>query len=249
MHRNRSGVIAVSLLIASVGTALLYSWDSDRTQAAQKSAALNWARQISAQVLTLSLYAQEQNTSNPIAWAVKFLTSGPETRPMQMTTLDVDPSSQAIEKHILRPNQVFTYEKLIFPNQGKGIRVQIKMEYLGFLGTHSRWGNDFLLSFLLLTLFVSSLKLGKRFFVESSLTEPKRVEPEMVLSWVEQAQTQLILLGRDIKTVIQEAHALTRGPSRPQTSMLKDQTLHLSSSFAKTAQLVQDLRKRVDSIK
>ena len=129
-------------LAAGVTTGI-YLVDAEQWNLYQSRSALNWARQISAQAEGMAFSARQKGEADPIGWAVNFLTQGNEPRIMKVKKV-ILADDEADENSQISSPKTFTYTKLFTAEDKTGIRVEIALDYVGFLGAKTRIANDLL---------------------------------------------------------------------------------------------------------
>jgi hypothetical protein len=217
---------------------------------------LDWSRQISQQTEALSLYAKDRGETDPIAFAVKFLMVGDESRPARIKIFFDKENTSALENFSFNPSiGTFFYSKVLNTQTGEGIQIQIQAGYIGFLGTHSTWTNDWGILITFLLIFVGLwgaihwrhrrnnqdlARLEKLMGQEEVLLEGIRTarmdraqsDPiewkQPVLEWVQEAKKILFSLGTHIKSMTQEAKALAEVVAKSKAAL----ELNLESSRA-----------------
>jgi hypothetical protein len=129
------------------------------------------ARQVAAQVETLTSYARERQEAKPLNWAIQYLSTGPENRLYALHVLNTDgiPKDLA-EKYEIAADGNFRYSKILSPTYGEGIKLKVRLGYTGFLGTRSSWVNDLLVCLVFCVIF--NLLINKRSF-QASHSHPK----------------------------------------------------------------------------
>ena len=211
----------ICTLVAGAVTGGAYFFLDHRNRVEENTLQLQFARQIAAQAEGLALAAKEKGEADPIAWAVHFLTQGPEPRVFHVSNVNTGPSTSATENYALdHDNGTFDYTKILFPETGRGIQVQSRFFKAGFLGAHTKLENDFsvggLFSGLWLILFLGSASVF-------GLTKEKILK-RAILEWIAEAKPMLTGLGTHIRDLVKNAQQLAAatGKSRRTITTLRD---------------------------
>jgi hypothetical protein len=220
-----SGLILLSAAIV----ATISSLDSLRQKRNQTHFALRWARQMTAQAESLSLTAAEKGEVDPLAWAARLLTQGTDSRILFVSKLhtdDFDPSSSApVEVYELDPSTgIFDYSKIIYPQDGMGIKIRLYTARAGFFGARTLLGQDltflalftFIFGFLKLSLDATAWrKQGQQASSAPSQRSAPPPPPEMnplkpvVQEWISQSKNALMELGIHIRELTRSAQKIT----------------------------------------
>jgi predicted RND superfamily exporter protein len=177
---------------------------------------LSWAKQIAAQAEGMFLAARQNGDKDPVGWAVGYLAQGVEPRAVRVTKLQVEPASSASERFELDlKNHIFDYSKLLIPETGTGVRIQIQVGYFGFLGARHRIASD------LSVILVFSLFLALSYFLMNSFVLRRRPRwnskselKEEVLRRIEQAKKLTVELGLKIRDLVKSAKNLAVASGR-----------------------------------
>jgi hypothetical protein len=195
-------------LVASLGlTAGAYLWSDRVYRGAEVATGLAWARQVTSQLDTLALQAREKGQSDPLGWAVSLLTQGPEPRVMRLFKLESGASMQSEENFAFdRTTGVFDYSKILQPEKGRGVRIQVQLGYMGFLGARSRASSDILLlgffSLVYLTFFFFSVWIF-------GLAGERRLKT-ILSRWVAEAKLLLTQFGTQIRELLRGEQMLMK---------------------------------------
>lgn len=205
--------IAAALLLT---TALFYL-SVDGARGHEQEQALMWARQVASQAQGIVFAARQQGSEDPIEEAVSFLSQGSEPRPMQIVRwlTDVGAALEVIRFDF--DKNTLTYERVLSPEKGEGVRIQIPFSYHGFLGASRPFTSDILvvLTFLLIG---SGFCFGiPALFDRRSKEEeisPEELERRRKISairdWIGEAKDLLTQLGLHIREVIRQANILAQ---------------------------------------
>lgn len=237
MGRSIGIRILISLVTAVAVTVVIYL--SDQTQRVQRQVedSLYWARQFSAQVQSLMFMGMEREEKNPLAWAARRLNQGVEPRMVKIfsahVSIPVDPTTQEVYDLDFQRGEL-DYLKLISPETSTGVRIQVRIPYLGFLGATSRFQSDLRVLGLFLILFFSffSVHLSWRRIKEvrswingrhspsseSDLPEDLRV---MVQDWVLRCKKTFSTLGSELRSILKAVVALIQSNQRQKTYLQK----------------------------
>lgn len=228
------------MALAAGITAGVNHLDRLRAEKYEKIAALRWARQITSQAESVAMNARAKGERNPLRAAVDYLTQGVEPRIIRVTQFDSLPSDGSGDLELFKLDRaagVFDYSKVMEHANRSGIRVQLDVGYSGFLGSHSKLGNDlslagFLGAVWLLVISVFPGLAGKTPRVKAEAIAPvmplpvsASVSPRIrapregklkagITVWLAQARPALTLLGTSVRDVLRDALALTDGARR-----------------------------------
>jgi hypothetical protein len=209
-------------------TGLIYLYDSQRSARHQTDELLRWARQIAAQAEGLALNAREHEESDPIGWAVGYLTQGAEPRVMKVTKYASIQLAQPRESFQFdRKARVFDFVKILTPEDGTGVRIQLFPEVLGFLGAKSRVSNDLAIAAVFLACFFFFFTSTGRYFgfrlVSPASEKASDLKPR-IREWVGEAKQVLTQLGLHVRELTREAQnlAVAAAKSRSAMSGLRD---------------------------
>ncbi|MCM2279969.1 MAG: hypothetical protein NDJ89_18000 [Oligoflexia bacterium] len=237
--RRFFGIFLCMALAAGI-TAGVNHLDRLRAEKYEKIAALRWARQITSQAESVAMNARAKGERNPLRAAVDYLTQGVEPRIIRVTQFDSLPSDGSGDLELFKLDRaagVFDYSKVMEHANRSGIRVQLDVGYSGFLGSHSKLGNDlslagFLGAVWLLVISVFPGLAGKTPRVKAEAIAPvmplpvsASVSPRIrapregklkagITVWLAQARPALTLLGTSVRDVLRDALALTDGARR-----------------------------------
>ena len=223
MNFKRVTQIITSFILAGTVTAAVFHIDRERVRFHETVEALQWAKQIAAETDGMAFAARAKGETDPIGWATGLLAQGVEPRIMQVTKIHLDytPETPEIFETKLE-EQVFEFSKVLTPEDGMGVKIKIRLDYPGFLGTHTRLESDIRLA----ALFTMSFFLA--FFSTSGVFGLARkgdpfLKP-LVLAWASEAKSLLTQLGMHIREMVREATLLTRavGKSRDTVSSLRE---------------------------
>jgi hypothetical protein len=263
MTLGRFWRIVISTLFAGMMTAFVYFFDSHQRAKDLEQSALTLTRQIESQAESLISFAKEKQEPDPIAWALHFLAIGPENRMIYLGNLGPNHSQKEIEKfRFNRKIGSFNYSKIIFPETGEGIKIQIQLGYFGFLGTRTPWLNDllvllffglcahFLIQFLPKSRKSEHLSLSDLESNEELGNEPilqindfSQILPlpcnhselrKLVLTWIQEARPILFQVGVHVKNLVREAKNLATTAAESRNSV---ETLDKNSFLLQEASL------------
>jgi hypothetical protein len=223
MTSKRVQHLAFCFLISAVLTVGAVLWDSQRSGAHQTAAGLSWARQVASQADGMSLKARESGEKDPVGWAVNFLAQGVEPRQVRINKVLQTENSAGAETYSLdRDAAVLDYTKILSPESGAGVHVQVYLGYTGFLGARSELGGD-LLGLTFFTFCFALLALTTARFFGFDDTSKIRF---LVSGWVGGAKSQLTRLGVHIREMVRQSQ-------------------RLAASAGKSRQLVGELRTKI----
>jgi len=259
MELSRLSRLSISWIAAGALTGTIYFIDSKNRAAQQTDLALQCARQMATQVEALSLYAQERHEKDPVAWAARFLTRGIDPRPIELMPLKfLATGSNHSEKYEFNSKaRNFSYLKAIHSETGSGIKIQIHLGYLGFLGASTPWMSD--LFFGAIFSILAILFYRDRGFRPSSRPRDEKLKVS-VLKWTDDARSALLQLGISVKNMTQEARNLVSttqpgGELAQAAQNMNTQITQTTEAVMKVARMVQDLKnntsnqEKADSIK
>ncbi len=192
----------VPAVIAAVTTLCVYGADRFRARSHQTSYSLQLARQIASQTEALTLSGRQKNVADPLGWAIRHLTQGVEPRVLKIVRDKVDGETYRLSSG----DGVFEYRKNIQTEAQSGVRIQIRTDYRGFFGAHSRLASDFLA-----VLFF--LAVGAISWYARELASRKKIRPA-IEAWIAGAKTALLELGGSIRNLIREAHLITQATAQ-----------------------------------
>jgi hypothetical protein len=205
MGSKRKQHLGLCLLIAvgaTVGSVLL---DGQRSEVHQSMSGLQWARQVVSQVESMSLKGRENGEKDPITWAVGYLAQGVEPRLVHVNKIQLADNSPTTESYTLdRSSGLFDYTKILSPEDGAGIHVQLNLGYTGFLGAKSILASDLLALGLLLFSFTMTFFLTSRLF---GFDDTYRIRV-LVSTWVGGAKSQLTRLSVHIREMVRQSQRL-----------------------------------------
>jgi hypothetical protein len=215
--------------------------DSQRSEVHQTMAGLRWARQVATQAEGMVFKAREDGHRDAIGWVVGYLSQGVEPRLVHVTRAqanDSDSDSQSSETYSRdRGAGLFEYTRILTPENGAGIHVQIVQGYTGFLGAQSALASDFLTLVLFSLVFaVLFLRTGRYF----GFDDARRLRL-LVTAWVSGARAQVTRHGSHVRDMVREAQrlAVCTGRARHHVHELRENIhaglneLHESRDFYK----------------
>ena len=140
-------ITALFLLSAGI-TAGICKLDSTRQVSNQTTLALRWARQIATQGESLTLTAGEKGEADPLTWTARLLSQGTDSRILFVSKFHDERFEQMsrdeVEHYSLDSQSgVFDYTKILYPQDGMGLRVQLYTARVGIFGAKTRLGQDF----------------------------------------------------------------------------------------------------------
>jgi hypothetical protein len=188
-------------------TVLAYAWNDRAQGAGQIDQGLAWARQVTTQIDALALHAREKQVVDPLGFAVGMFTQGQEPRVLKVFKIEGTPGMSATETHAFdRVSGIFDYSKILQPEAGRGVRVQIQSPYLGFLGARTRVLNDSLLAaFFLITLLTTYLASVWMFGLSG-----ERKLKKVITGWVSQARVVLTQFAAHIRELLRGEQMLMK---------------------------------------
>jgi hypothetical protein len=232
---SNSTIRITALFLLSVGiTASICKLDSTRQVSNQTTLALRWARQIATQGETLTLTANEKGEADPLTWTARLLSQGTDSRILFVSKFHDDRFEQMsrdeVEHYSLDSQSgVFDYTKILYPQDGMGLRVQLYTARIGIFGAKTRLGQDFtvavifwftfgffgLVNFVIMTRFggingVDGLKKRKGGKGVATPTESDASPLKaLVLEWITQAKQALIELSIHIREMTRAAQKIS----------------------------------------
>jgi hypothetical protein len=204
--RNVAMICGVLLLSLGV-TAGTYFVDQQATRRHQNATGLRWARQIFSQLEGMTLYARIQKQKNPVSWAINSLNQSVDARAFSIVHIN-SPDKRPGESFNFDPNtQLFNYVRTLNHEESAvPLRIQLYLDYLGFLGAKNRIFNDLFIGGFFFLVFLSGLLvLRTRWRSERKTTELI----QRILCWVREAKIILTELGTHIRALLRQAHSLT----------------------------------------
>jgi hypothetical protein len=235
---SNSYIRIVALLLLSAGvTACICKLDSTRQVSNQTALALRWARQIATQGESLTLTASEKGEADPLTWTARLLSQGTDSRILFVSKFHDERFEQMsrdeVEHYSLDSQSgVFDYTKILYPQDGMGLRVQLYTARIGIFGAKTRLGQDctvavifwFTFGFFGLVSLVIMSRSGttKGLNGAKSIEERKGskgtatpVEPDtnplkaLVLEWITHAKQALIELSIHIREMTRSAQKIS----------------------------------------
>lgn len=197
-------------LVSLLATWGAFSWSAGYYQRHETAVGLNWAHQISTQIDLLSLQAGERGAGgrDGLSWAVSVYSQGEEPRISRVYKIETGAGTQSAQAESYRfdpETGVFDYSKILSPESGKGIRLQLQLGYTGFLGSRSKTVND------ALTMGLFSLVYLFLFFVtvwKFGLAGEKKLKI-LLGRWFEQARVILNQFGTHVRELLRGEKVLT----------------------------------------
>jgi hypothetical protein len=198
--------VLTSVVAAAVVTASIVIGDLQRSGAIQLDEGIRWARQVASQAEGLTLQAREAGEKDPVGWAVGYLAQGVEPRLVRITRVEIPGlTSQEPESFALDGDEgLFEYAKLLVPESGIGVRINISLGYAGFFGTKTRLGSHLLAAALFALWFLVAFLSTGHFFGFNDT----RVIREMVGRWLKGAKAQLTQHGIHVREMVRQAQRL-----------------------------------------
>ena len=260
--------IGLPLFVSGLITAGAYQVDSQMAQTRRANLGLFLGRQIASQVQVLALNARDRQEPNPLAWAIQSLSISPEPRLVQLALLEGGkPTDTEGEKYRFNEKSGnFSYLKVLESQTGAGVKVQIHLGYLGFMGAMTSWVSDLWALLLFCALFFFLRKLMVHLQVVPVCLPTKNnshyriLVDQAVTSWMEQARTGIKVLSLHLKQVIQQAHQLVSSASQSRNQIesfvqmspdLPESTrqilLSAIQSYDEVFQVTQDLNQHISS--
>jgi hypothetical protein len=205
---------------------------------------LRLARQIATQAEGMVFKAREEGQRDPVNWAVSYLSQGVEPRLVRVSRVQVsDSSAQPTETFSLNGEAgLFDYVRILTPENGAGVHIQIIQNYMGFLGAQTALASDFLVFAYFFLLFALVFLRTGRYF---GFDDAKRVRT-LVSRWVSGAKAQLMLHGTHVREMVRESQrlAVCSGKARNHVSDLRNHIhsgiteLHESRDFYKNGETI-----------
>ncbi|MGZ3688348.1 MAG: hypothetical protein ACXWPM_01615 [Bdellovibrionota bacterium] len=220
MHPKRDLTI-VAFMIAGTLTALAAIWDGAATRQHDREEALALSRQIASQAEGLALQARERGTeADPIHWAVELLSQSPEPRVIQLSDFQGFPGGTGAEDFRLDVREhVFEYTRTLTPEDGKGIRLQLRTGYRGFLGTRHVLTNDLVIALFFAATYVLIWFAGRRYFHGLEPAESTHSRGPNIGLWLNGAKAILTSLGIRIRETIRQAQTIAVIAGRSRTAV------------------------------
>lgn len=182
-------------LLASVAfTAGAYFFDRAQNQNHDADEALRWAKQVASQVEGMAFLARAEGDSkggkikDPLGHSIDILTQGQMPRAMRLSKIQVEdqnnPEIYVVEENLTTARNewasspsVLKFRKLVLPEEGLGVLVQIPLPFRGFLGARVRWHQDAFIAGLCLLAYISFMS-GLTFLLNRKIkpTEEKAQE-------------------------------------------------------------------------
>ena len=213
-----------AIVIAISFTAGVYSLDRASSRAAQKENSLRLMRQIAAQGEGLFFYARQKSESDPIGWIINYLSQGTEPRIMHVVRVRTSPGQLPEIFDFQADKRLFEYTRILIPEQGEGIKIQLEAPYIGFLGAKTLLLNDLLWLLCFAGFLGVTFRGFKKFETRASFEEiPMPIFKSIVFDWIRESKGLLSGLGISIRDLIKEARniALAATQSRRITMQLK----------------------------
>jgi methyl-accepting chemotaxis protein len=242
MRPMRFRRVGLSVVIAGFTIVFFYLFDSVRTYERQLDAALSQARQVVAQAESLILYAHAREEKASVDWAAHILSIGGDTRPVKVSSFVNSVLGKAEEQYQFDiENHIFYYSKIISPENGEGLQVQIQLDYIGFLGARSLIESDILsvLCFALMFLVVFLIAEAKAM----TATDDQKLRND-VLTWVVQAKVILTDLGKHIKNMIQNGQMLAQTAFQSRASL--DTLFQSNTQVQKIVKEMEEILQKSD---
>ncbi len=207
MMSSRSLHLILCLVFSLLASVLAYSWSDRAETKSQTERGLQLARQVAMQIDALALHAREKQIQDPLGWAVTFLTQGAEPRVLKVFKFEGSPGMETVETQAFdRATGVFDYSKLLQPETGRGVRIQVQAPYSGFLGARTRANNDLLLAIFFLLVQVTTYFSSAWFFGLSGERRLRRV----VTTWVGDVRVVLTRFGTHIRELLRDEQMLMK---------------------------------------
>ena len=224
-----------AVVIAICCTAGVYSLDRASSRSSQKENSLPLLRQIAAQSEGLFFYARQKSENDPIGWTINYLSQGTEPRVMHLLRVHTSPGQLPEIFEFQSEKHLFEYTRILIPENGDGIKIQLEAPYIGFLGTKTRFVNDLLallcFGFFLGTVFQISNRIWSRTATEEI---PVPILKSIVVDWIRESKTLLSGLGISVRDLIKEARNIV---------------IAATQSRKITAQLKKDLAREFEEVK
>lgn len=205
MGANTKIKAVLCALIAAVLTGGIYHLDRDAKRTHEREFALRWARQIASQVEGLAYNARLRGEADPLGTAAAQISLGNESRIVKVTKIQSALSTSQTESHNWDSFQnVFEYRKIVTPEDGKGLRVQIQQPYTGFVGTRTHLTNDLItvIVFLAIFAFLFFIPIG------SDGKKSGLLIKQLLSQWSQQAKALMSQAGAQLKEMVKEATQL-----------------------------------------
>jgi hypothetical protein len=261
-----------ALVLLSAGiTAAICKFDSTRQVSNQTAFALRWARQIATQGETLTLTASEKGEVDPLNWAARLLTQGTDSRILFVSKFHDEKFEQIsrdeVEHYSLDSKSgVFDYTKILYPQDGMGLKIQLFTARVGIFGAKTRLGQDFTMGVIFLVAFgflnLLSLVLVERVpylsalrgeksskkdtVVENDPVQAQKPDPSplkaLVLEWITHAKDALTQLSIHIREMTRSAQKISSAAveSRQHLASVREK-MHLQLTLLHDVAKKQDL--------
>lgn len=224
-----------SLLLAGFTTASVSLYYSQKLLTTLEERSLILSRQITEQAEGIAFALKqgdfdESSQSEPLSWAARLLNQGSPERSFRVFRIDRAASAPEARKLDLK-NNIFTYEKTIFPENQAGIRVEIQVGYEGLFGAKSRSSNDLYVLIVFSTLFLLAFSLSSLIFRSTEKSKAMRLLENDVNDFkdgIESGERGLVDLGRGVRNILKNAKEFAVS-----TQKSRDELLILKQNFQK----------------
>jgi hypothetical protein len=247
----------LSLLIAAVFTGTVYFFELRSIRRDYVDASLQFARQTSAQVETLFKHAKESGKENPLDWALQFFSplEGVKQGNTKLGRLDTVAHHLTLmiseQFHSNFNENTFEYLRL-FDSDGRGVRLQTQLGYIGFLGSKNPEMNFLVLGFVFIFIFLLSHTFASD---ESRIVGEIRVPPPDPKR--HESPTGVLRLARCIKKLLKEVQTILNATSKAmeitnsmyfRSSWLKEELIGLKKILANEQPLSPQFKKILSRI-
>jgi hypothetical protein len=171
-------------------------------------------------VETLTLIAREKGERDPIEWASRTLSQGPEPKLAAISSLQTDPS-RFTENNFYETDSGFEYTKLFYPEKGEGIRIVVPRGFNGFLGASSQLGSDLGVSLVFLGIYFLT------FFATRKDSEAPLIRAQ-ILKWLKDFRSDFTDLGIHLREIIRAAQKMAVSASQSKIQVVSlGEKLHI----------------------
>lgn len=217
--RLKTALLAAAILaLASAATLGVRVLDG-RVRLARETESLTLlARQLATATEGLAFYARAKGERDPMAWAADRLAQGVEPRVLKIQAYK-DTPGQALEKAGFDSRTGrFELSRVVAPEDGTALRIQLDRSPMGFLGFEGRFAEDLATAAIFLgsALVLAAPALRRRSRGRSA--ESDRIR-RAIRTWLKSAKAALIELGTHMRETVRCAHDLTVAAAKSRGSV------------------------------
>jgi len=241
MSPSRFYKLCIFSFIAGALTTALYLFDSYKTNSSIVSHNLLLARQIAAQAEGLAYFARHNQERDPFGWAVNHLLQGQEPRLIKLARIRASSNSKKESHNLDKKNQTFEYLKIVAPENHIALKIRIRTDYQGFIGTKTRAGSDAVFGLIFFTILALC-------WLSFSAKIDHALKAKLSM-WMKKTNELTIKFGVHLRELMRETKNLAEAVTKSRNAVFKsDRTLNevkasIDEKISATTEITQTMQK------